>query len=152
MIALFVQTLLLMGAAYFVGAALACLVRRTLFATTRSTTAERRVDPLPEVAQRAASADRFRAPTAEAKPAAAPAPSRPAPAVVPPAAPVATAATQPAQDLKRIRLIDGALEAGLNKLGVHRYEQIAAWMQPDVKRISDALGLKGRISQENWIE
>jgi hypothetical protein len=42
--------------------------------------------------------------------------------------------------------------ASLNKLGVRRYEQIAAWMQPDVKRIGDALGLEGRINQENWIE
>jgi predicted flap endonuclease-1-like 5' DNA nuclease len=58
----------------------------------------------------------------------------------------------PAQDLKRIRLIDAELEASLNKLGVRRYEQIAAWMQPDVKRIGDALGLEGRINQENWIE
>ena len=40
----------------------------------------------------------------------------------------------------------------LNKLGVRRYEQIAAWMQPDVKRIGEALGLGGRISRENWIE
>ena len=57
MIALFVQTLLLMGAAYFIGAALACIVRRSLFAGARpAPTVERRVDPLPEVAQRAAGA------------------------------------------------------------------------------------------------
>ena len=49
--------------------------------------------------------------------------------------PPVTARPAPAQDLKRIRQIDAELEAGLNKLGVHRYEQIAAWMQPDVKRI-----------------
>jgi predicted flap endonuclease-1-like 5' DNA nuclease len=61
--------------------------------------------------------------------------------------------TEPsAQDLKRIRQIDAEAEAGLNKLGVHRYEQIAAWMQPDVKRVSDALGLADRINRENWIE
>ena len=60
MIALFVQTLLLMAAAYFIGAALACVVRRSLFAGARpAPTAERRVDPLPEVAQRAAGPDRF---------------------------------------------------------------------------------------------
>ena len=57
-----------------------------------------------------------------------------------------------AQDLKRIRQIDAETEAGLNKLGVHRYEQIAAWMQPDVKRIGEALGLADRINRENWIE
>ena len=64
----------------------------------------------------------------------------------------ATPGRSPAQDLKRIRLIDAELEAGLNKLGVRRYEQIAAWMQPDVKRVGEALGLEGRINQENWIE
>ena len=133
MIPLFVQTLLLMGAAYFIGAALACIVRRSLFAGARpAPTVERRVDPLPEVAQRAA----------EQAPAA--------------ASVTIVAAAQPdpgpAQDLKRIRLIDADLEAGLNKLGVRRYEQIAAWMQPDVKRIGGALGLGRRISRENWIE
>jgi predicted flap endonuclease-1-like 5' DNA nuclease len=140
MIALFVQTLLLMGAAYFIGAAIACIIRRSLFAATRpAPVGERRVDPLPEVAQRAADTGRFgrslgREPTRQAPPASA----QPEPS--------------PAQDLKRIRLIGADLEAGLNKLGVRRYEQIAAWMRPDVRRISDALELAGRINQENWIE
>ena len=52
MVALTVQTLLLMGAAYFIGAALACLIRRSLFAPAAYRTVERRVDPLPEIAQR----------------------------------------------------------------------------------------------------
>jgi predicted flap endonuclease-1-like 5' DNA nuclease len=64
----------------------------------------------------------------------------------------AKAERPPAQDLKRIRLIDAGIEAALNKLGVDRYEHIAAWRQVDVKRIGEALGLGGRISQENWIE
>jgi predicted flap endonuclease-1-like 5' DNA nuclease len=49
-------------------------------------------------------------------------------------------------------LIDAALEAGLNKLGIRSYEQIAAWKQADVLRVSAALGLARRISRENWIE
>jgi len=57
-----------------------------------------------------------------------------------------------AQDLKRIHLIDGEVEARLNKLGVRRYEQIAAWMRPQVERIGEALGLGDRINKENWIE
>ena len=56
------------------------------------------------------------------------------------------------QDLKRIRLIDAGIEASLNKLGVTRYEHIAGWMRDDVKKVSQALGIKGRINQENWIE
>ena len=135
MIALFVQTLLLMGAAYFVGAAVACLVRRSFHAAARPQPAVARpVEPLPDMGGPA----RFgRSSEGGALP------------TPPPAAPITVPS---AQDLKRIRLIDAAAEAGLNKLGVHRYEQIAAWMQPDVKRISDALGLADRINRENWIE
>jgi predicted flap endonuclease-1-like 5' DNA nuclease len=131
MIALFVQTLLLMGAAYFVGAAVACLVRRSFHAAARPQPAVARpVEPLPDMVQRAGGPARFgRSSEGEAPP------------VVP-----------SAQDLKRIRLIDADAEAALNKLGVHRYEEIAAWMQPDVKRISEALGLADRINRENWIE
>ena len=136
MIALFVQTLLLMGAAYFVGAAVACLVRRSFHAAARPQPAVARpVEPLPDMGGPA----RFGRSSEDG--------ARPTP---PPAAAPITVPS--AQDLKRIRLIDAAAEAGLNKLGVHRYEQIAAWMQPDVKRISDALGLADRINRENWIE
>jgi predicted flap endonuclease-1-like 5' DNA nuclease len=136
MIALFVQTLLLMGAAYFVGAAVACLVRRSFHATARPQPAVARpVEPLPEMGGPA----RFgRSSEGQARPA----PSPAAPPVTVPSG----------QDLKRIRQIGAETEAALNKLGVHRYEAIAAWMQPDVKRISQALGLADRINRENWIE
>jgi predicted flap endonuclease-1-like 5' DNA nuclease len=146
MVPLFVQTLLLLGAAYFIGAALACIIRRSLFAATRAdATGERRVDPLPEAVEPATGPDRF-----GHSPRLAPAP--PTPVANAPIAPARQSEPGPAQDLKRIRLIDAKLEAGLNKLGVHRYDEIAAWMQPDVRRIGDALGLGGRINQENWIE
>jgi len=143
MVALTVQTLLLMAAAYFIGAALACLIRRSLFASTAYRPVERRVDPLPEVARRDAIG--FGRETSPSSPLAPP---------LPPARPVASppAASDGAQDLKRIRLIDGATEASLNKLGVTRYEHIAGWMRDDVKKVSQALGIKGRINQENWIE
>ena len=146
MLALSVQTLLLMGAAYFIGAALACLLRRSLF-TPAYRHVERRVDPLPQVRESAAAA--APSPARESPPA------RPQPTVQPPVAPAVSpppAAAVGPQDLKRIRLIDAGLETGLNKLGVNRYEQIAAWNRADVKRVSEALGIKGRINQENWIE
>jgi predicted flap endonuclease-1-like 5' DNA nuclease len=146
MVPLFVQTLLLMGAAYFIGAALACMIRRSLFARARSApTGERRVDPLPEATQHATGPDRFGHSPGLA-------PTRQAPVAGATIAPPAQAEIGAAQDLKRIRLIDAALEAQLNNLGIRRYEQIAAWMQPDVKRVGDALGLVGRINRENWIE
>lgn len=140
MVALSVQTLLLMGAAYFIGAALACLIRRSLFAPVYHA-AERRVDPLPEVVRREAEAARLER-------------TAPPPSPQPPARPVAPppVASDGVQDLKRIRLIDAGIETSLNKLGVTRYEHIAAWMRDDVKKVSQALGIKGRINQENWIE
>jgi predicted flap endonuclease-1-like 5' DNA nuclease len=148
MVALWIEILLLMGAAYFLGAALACVIRRSLHAESVAS-ADRRVDPLPEVAQRRAEPARFgRAPEPARKlQPAAPAVARPAPAPAPP---------KPApqvQDLERIRPIDPALAAGLSKLGVTRYDQIAAWMRADVLSIGEALGLAaGRINRENWIE
>jgi predicted flap endonuclease-1-like 5' DNA nuclease len=139
MFALIVQTLLLMGAAYFVGAACACLIRRALFVRAPAKPVERRVDPLPSVAQHGFGSPRL----------------KPAPAGDAPPAPAPSPASEPAvasQDLKQISSIDAALEVRLNQLGISRYEQIAGWMQADVQRIGQALGMKGRINQENWIE
>jgi predicted flap endonuclease-1-like 5' DNA nuclease len=141
MVALSLQTLLLMGAAYFIGAALACVLRRSLFAPSYQP-AERRVDPLPGV-ETSSGAARF-GPGATRASAPSPMPQPVAKAVPPP--PSGT------HDLKRIRLIDTGIEAKLNTLGVDRYDQIAAWTRDDVKRVTQALGLKGRINQENWIE
>src|SRR5215471_14679269 len=151
MIALFVQTLLLMTAAYFVGAAVACFVRRSLSASRRPEPAGAHpVEPLPEMVRPAAGSVRFgRTGDPQTRPPSPPA----APLVVPPdrlAVPISELAE--AQDLKRIYLIDGEVEARLNKLGVRRYEQIAAWMRPQVERIGEALGLGDRINKENWIE
>jgi predicted flap endonuclease-1-like 5' DNA nuclease len=142
MVAFALETMVLMLAAYFLGAALACLLRRGLFAP-RYRAVERRVDPLPEVIARRAEEARFGRATSMPSPVA----SRPAvrPATPPPP-------QDGPQDLNRIRLIDAGIEAELNKLGVIRYEQIADWKREDVKRVSQALGFKGRINQENWIE
>ncbi len=150
MVALSVQTLLLMAAAYFLGAMTACLIRRSLFRPAAPELAERRVDPLPDLAQRTATS--FGRGAAEDERLAKPAPTAVATPSTAPVAPAATAGEAPVQDLKRIRLIDAGLEAGLNKLGVRRYEQIAGWLRADVTRIDQALGLKGRVNQENWIE
>ena len=146
MVALFVQTFLLLAAAYFLGAALACILRRSLSTAPRPQLLPARpVEPLPEMVR--ASRARFGG-GAVGEPAPPPrAPVVPAaPAVAPAAAPA------PAQDLKRIRAIDVDLEARLNRLGVRRYDEIAAWMQADVARIGGTLKLGDRISRENWIE
>src|SRR5262249_41790064 len=140
MIALFVETLALMGGAYLLGTALACLLRRALHRGARPVPAgERRVDPLPEIAEQLATASRF------ARGGAGPAPASPA------SAPAPSAARGPAQDLRQIRGIDAKLEAALHALGIDRYQQIAAWRQEDVRKVRDALSLPRQISRQNWI-
>ncbi|HEY7551328.1 MAG TPA: helix-hairpin-helix domain-containing protein [Hyphomicrobiaceae bacterium] len=140
MIPFWAETLLLMAVAYFLGAALACVIRRSLApAAHPATAAERRVDPLPEVAQRQAQAARLAGAASPARPAASPRPA-------------AAAATPQAQDLRSIRGLDAGAEARLKALGISRYEQVAAWLRTDVERVEQALGQKGRVARENWIE
>src|SRR5262245_4169189 len=145
MVALSVQSVLLMVAAYFIGAVLACVIRRSLSAAARATVTagERRVDPLPEVALRDAQRGRFAGGAEAPRPAHRPVPS----AAVRPPAPVVAPQGQ-GQDLKSIQGIDAGTEAQLGGLGVTRYEQIAAWLRADVERIDKALGQKGRVARE----
>ncbi len=55
-------------------------------------------------------------------------------------------------DLTDIRGIDAELVGRLSALDVHSFHDIASWNADDVKRISAALGVTGRIERENWIE
>ena len=152
MVALSLQTLLLMGGAYLLGAIVACAARRALnrASTQSAATAERRVDPLPEMVQGGAA--RLIQPATETRP---PVPET---APVKPATPTATPVlpaqepAKPAQDLTRIQGIDAALATALGKLGITRYEQIAAWMRGDIERVEQTLGQAGRTNRENWIE
>jgi predicted flap endonuclease-1-like 5' DNA nuclease len=57
-----------------------------------------------------------------------------------------------ADDLKRIRGIDAGLQSRLNAQNIHRFADIASWSAADVTRMSQSLGVIGRIEQENWIE
>lgn len=66
-------------------------------------------------------------------------------------APMRTGPEAP-DDLTRIRGIDRDLAARLRGLGVMTWDEIAGWRREDVRAISAALGLDGRISRENWIE
>ncbi len=138
------------GSGIFLGAALACLIRRSLAAPAFQP-AERRVDPLPEVVQRSAQA------AALARAAPTPRPAAPPPQPAPPR-PAAQPRQQPGQHRCGRRPeahspIDAVLEAALNAEGVRRYEQIAAWTRADVRRIGQVLGIgSARINQDNWIE
>ncbi|MDZ4842843.1 MAG: hypothetical protein SH859_11990, partial [Hyphomicrobium aestuarii] len=75
-------------------------------------------------------------------------------ATTPPAAsPAATVpAATAADDLTRIRAIDVDLMRRLNALGIVRFADLAKLGPVDVARLSQTLGLLGRIEQENWIE
>src|SRR5262245_34387437 len=151
MLALGLQTLLLMSAAYCLGAALACGVRRLLFSSARRVPIEvvRQVEPLPQLDADVVGMRRF-------VPIDAPAAIPSAPQTAPLTSPRQTAAAgEPSapQDLKHIETIDAATEAALNQLGINRYDQISRWRRADLERIAQALGIKRqRISRENWIE
>jgi predicted flap endonuclease-1-like 5' DNA nuclease len=65
--------------------------------------------------------------------------------------PLAFGSTGAEDDLTRIRSIDVALQGKLRGLGVRRFADLAALTAPDIKALNEALGLGGRIEQENWI-
>ena len=106
---------------------------------------------LAAIAARAASAQ---AAAAAAANAATSAPVASAPVAPAPAAPVTVApqAASGGDDLLRIRSVDSAMQTRLKAAGVTRFNEIARWTPNDVSRISQSLGLSGRIEQENWIE
>ena len=57
------------------------------------------------------------------------------------------------QDLKRIKGIGAKVEIELNRLGVSRYKQIAAWTSDDVERLQLRARMSLRLGEgnENWI-
>ena len=65
---------------------------------------------------------------------------------------VAKAPFEGGDDLQRIRAIDADIERQLKEIGVNYFEHIAAWTASDVKRISQTLGIPGRIDREQWVE
>ena len=56
-----------------------------------------------------------------------------------------------ADDLSKISGVGDVLVAKLNKLGIIKFEQIAAWSDDDIAKVDDALSFKGRIEREDWI-
>ncbi|MEZ5910403.1 MAG: hypothetical protein R3D31_16515 [Hyphomicrobiaceae bacterium] len=66
--------------------------------------------------------------------------------------PAAAPVHKPHDKLQRIRGVSAEVETLLNAGGVVRYSDIAGWSPADVRKYNDALGVKGRIERENWIE
>ena len=56
-----------------------------------------------------------------------------------------------ADDLKLISGVGPKLEEKLHALGVHHFEQIAAWTAEDVAHFDDELSFHGRIERDDWI-
>lgn len=54
-------------------------------------------------------------------------------------------------DLKRIRGIGLGFESRLNRLGIYRFAQIAAWTPEEQSWIGARLGSKGRIERDAWV-
>jgi predicted flap endonuclease-1-like 5' DNA nuclease len=76
-----------------------------------------------------------------------------------PSAPAAAKADAPAaapaaggDDLKQIKGVGPRIERRLNKLGITRFAQIAAWDGDEQARIDELLRLQGRMQREAWIE
>ncbi len=67
-------------------------------------------------------------------------------------APLFTAPTGEADDLKKISGVGPVLEKKLNDLGITTFAQVAAFTPEDVARVDDALSFKGRIEREKWLE
>jgi predicted flap endonuclease-1-like 5' DNA nuclease len=58
---------------------------------------------------------------------------------------------RPSDDLTRIRGIDAVVQSKLKELGIRRFEELASLTANDVKGLSDTLGVKDRIQEENWV-
>ncbi|WP_372426759.1 hypothetical protein [Salinarimonas chemoclinalis] len=56
-----------------------------------------------------------------------------------------------ADDLKRINGIGPANEKKLNALGIHHFDQIAAWDEAQVRWVGTYLAFPGRIERERWV-
>lgn len=70
------------------------------------------------------------------------------------ATPVAASQTQPAtsaDDLKRISGIGPKLEQMLLAKGITSFSQVAKWTNADVDKLDAALGLSGRVTQDDWV-
>lgn len=67
--------------------------------------------------------------------------------------PAQSAADRAADDLSKIKGVGPKLRSLLAELGIHRYDQIAAWTDEDIARVDPQLGaFRGRIARDNWVE
>lgn len=86
----------------------------------------------------------------------------PEPQALAPAPAIATGKPRPPQglsrapegggdNLQRISGVGPKIERTLQRLGVYRYQQIAAWTADEVQWVDEHLKLRGRVAREEWI-
>jgi predicted flap endonuclease-1-like 5' DNA nuclease len=56
-----------------------------------------------------------------------------------------------ADDLTKIKGINGHLAKRLHELGVHRFHQMANWEAKHIREFSNQLAFKDRITREGWV-
>ncbi len=54
-------------------------------------------------------------------------------------------------DLKNITGVGPKLEETLNKMGVYKFTQVAAWTADEIQWVDDNLSFKGRIDRDDWV-
>lgn len=92
--------------------------------------------------------------TGGAKPAKKAAPKKAAPKAEAKAeeAPAAAAASEGADDLKKLDGLGPAAVKKLNEAGITTFAQIAAMTADDIARVEEETGLKGKFERGNWVE
>lgn len=58
----------------------------------------------------------------------------------------------PDLDLQAIKGIGPKLERRLNRIGIHRVSQIAAWDAEEMREVSIRIGYAGRVARDGWVE
>jgi predicted flap endonuclease-1-like 5' DNA nuclease len=61
-------------------------------------------------------------------------------------------ASQPADDLTKIKGIKGVLSEQLHALGIRTWRQIAEWNDDDLRAFSELLAFKNRATRDHWQE
>lgn len=167
MVALWIQTILLIAIAFILGCVIGSLLRWML--SSDSSASEGQIEYAPEKPMQKVAEAAPSQPTRVATPVkpVAPLPVAPVaptekaavaePVTIPEpeegeAAPfVATAPPEgPADNLKLIRGIGPQNEARLNALGITQFTQIAAWSAKEQRAVGEALAFPGRIEREEW--
>jgi predicted flap endonuclease-1-like 5' DNA nuclease len=68
-------------------------------------------------------------------------------------APVVQPVAEPIiDDLTRIKGVGLPVALELKRIGITRFEQVAAWTEEDIAEVSEKLGFSGRIERENWMD